>query len=100
MKKIILSLTLLALLLPLSAVDAAPQAKKYQVTGIVLAVDDAKITVKTVRGDETWEINRSEAMKVNGGDAKDIKPGAKVTIYYSMSAAKVDLKAAASAEEE
>jgi len=98
MKKTILSLTLLALLLPVSPLAAAPQAKKYQVTGIVLAVDEAKITVKTVRGDETWEINRSAEMKINGGDAKDIKVGAKVTIYYSMQAAKVDLKAAATEE--
>ncbi|MCL1888749.1 MAG: hypothetical protein FWF96_07775 [Kiritimatiellaeota bacterium] len=96
MKNIILTITLLALLLPVSPLAAAPQAKKYQVTGIVLAVDDAKITVKTVRGDETWEINRSAEMKVNGGDAKDIKVGAKVTIFYAMQAAKVELKAAAS----
>jgi len=93
MKKtpLLLAFILSASLLPLSPASAAPQAKKYQVTGIVLAVDDAKITVK--KGDETWEINRSAAMKVNGSDTKDIKPGAKVTIFYSMEAAKVELKA-------
>ena len=73
--------------------NAAPQAKKYQVTGIVLSVDDAKIVVK--KGDETWEINRSDKMKINGGEAGDIKPGVKVTIFYSMEAAKVELKGGA-----
>jgi len=94
MKKALLLLTCgLSLGLLSSPVSAAPQAKKYQVTGIVLSVDEAKIVVK--KGDETWEINRSDAMKVNGGDAAGIKPGVKVTIFYSMEAAKVELKGGA-----
>ena len=92
-KTILITLILSIALLPFLQASAAPQAKKYQVTGIVVAVDDAKITVK--KGDETWEINRSDAMKVIGGDVKEIKPGAKITIFYSMEAAKVELKAAA-----
>jgi hypothetical protein len=65
---------------------AFAKAKKYQVTGIVLAVTADEITVE--KGDEKWEIERTDATKISG----DLKVGAKVTIEYTMSAASVDVK--------
>ena len=67
----------LALLLPAASSMAA--AKKYQVTGKVLEVDDKVIVVQKA-DDEKWEIERSAATKVEG----DLKVGNKVTIYYHM----------------
>ncbi len=64
----------------------AKGAKKYQVTGTVLAVTADMVTVQ--KGDEKWEIDRSPDTKITG----DLKVGAKVTIEYTMTAATVEVK--------
>lgn len=74
-----------ALLLGSTRLNAA-DVKTYQVTGPVLAVTDTAITVQ--KGDEKWEIARSKNTKVSG----DLKVGAKVTIYYRMMAAEIEVK--------
>lgn len=66
---------------------AAPQAKSYQVTGPVLEVTDASITVK--KGEETWQVARDAGTKITG----DIKVGSKVTISYRRIAIDVEVKA-------
>ena len=68
--------------------------KTYQVTGPILAVDDASITVK--KGTETWEIARSKDTKVTG----ELKVGSKVTIEYTMSATTAEVKAAEAPKKE
>jgi len=68
--------------LPLTA--ASP--KSYQVTGPVLEVTNSLIVVQ--KGDERWEIIRTPDTKVTG----DLKVGSKVTISYTMSATKVEVK--------
>jgi hypothetical protein len=75
----------LSLLLPAFASAAA---KKYQVTGKVLEVNDKTIVVQTTKGDERWEIERTADTKIDG----DLKVGAKVTIEYRMVAANVEVK--------
>jgi hypothetical protein len=65
---------------------AAAAAKKYQVTGKVLEVNDKAIVVE--KGDEKWQIDRTADTKVDG----DLKAGAKVTIHYHMVADSVDTK--------
>lgn len=60
--------------------------KTYQVTGPVLEVTDSKVIVE--KGKEKWEIEKSAATKVTG----DLKVGSKVTIEYTMSAAKIEVK--------
>jgi hypothetical protein len=65
----------------------AAETKSYQVTGPVLEVTATKIVVQ--KGDEKWEIVRTPETKVTG----DLKVGAKVTIYYTMTANEVDVKA-------
>jgi len=80
-----LLLVLCAILL-VPAVAFAKGAKKYQVTGTVLALTDDMITVE--KGDEKWEINRTADTKVTG----DLKVGAKVTIEYTMTATTVENK--------
>src|SRR5438874_13315209 len=73
----------------------AAGAKTYEVTGTVLETTPTKIVVQ--KGAERWEIDLDPQTKVRG----ELKVGAKVTITYTMSAAKVDagaltkLKAAA-----
>jgi hypothetical protein len=72
-------------------------AKTYEVTGTVLETTPTKIVIQ--KGAERWEIDLDPQTKVSG----EIKVGAKVTITYAMSAAKIDagslskLKAAAEA---
>jgi hypothetical protein len=70
-----------------SAAANAADAKNYQVTGPVLEVTPTVITVQ--KGNDKWEIQRNSNTKVTG----DLKPRAKVTIYYTMVAAEVEVKA-------
>ena len=84
----VLGTCLVALALAVPAVPAAAaQPKTYQVTGPVVAVDDATITVE--KGKEKWEIARDKETKVTG----DVKVGAKVTVTYRMSATSIEAKA-------
>jgi hypothetical protein len=64
----------------------AADAKSYQVTGPVLEVTPTVITVQ--KGNDKWEIQRNSNTKVTG----ELKPGAKVTIYYTMVASEVEVK--------
>ena len=72
-------------------------AKTHEVTGTVLETTPTKIVIQ--KGTERWEIDLDPQTKIGG----EIKVGAKVTITYTMSAAKIDagplskLKAAAEA---
>ena len=75
-----------AVLLVNTATRAA-DAKSYQVTGPVLEVTPTVITVQ--KGNDKMEITRNSSTKVTG----DLKPGAKVTIYYTMVATEVEVKA-------
>jgi len=58
----------------------------YQVTGPVVSSTAESITVK--KGSENWEVAR-------GDDKTDVKTGDKVTITYTMTAKKVEVKSAA-----
>jgi len=78
-----LSLAALGLLSPLSGFAAD---KTYQVTGPVLEVTDASVTVQ--KGKEKWQLDRNKDTKVTG----DLKVGAKVTIEYRMTAVTVEVK--------
>jgi cytochrome c1 len=60
--------------------------KTYQVTGPVLEVRDDAIVVE--KGKDKWEIARTPATAIKG----DLKKGAKVTVEYTMSAAKIEVK--------
>ena len=62
-------------------------AKDYQVTGPVLEVTDSMIAVQ--KGKDRWELDRNADTKVDG----DVKVGDKVTISYTMTAKKVEVKA-------
>ena len=66
----------------------AAETKTYQVTGPVLEVTATSITVQ--KGQEKWELARTSSTKVDG----DLKVGAKVTIYYTMTATEVEVKSA------
>jgi hypothetical protein len=69
-----------------AAIAHAADAKTYQVTGPVLAVTPATITVQ--KGDEKWEIARVKTTKTT----VEPKVGGKVTIYYTMVATEIEVK--------
>jgi hypothetical protein len=87
MKNFGLGLLCGAALLVSSALNAG-EAKSYQVTGPVLDVTPTSIIVQ--KGNDKWEIVRNSSTKVIG----DLKTGAKVTVYYTMVASEVEVKAA------
>jgi len=72
-------------LLAASTAFAGP-VKTYQVTGPVLEVKADSIVVQ--KGSEKWEIAKGSDAKVKG----DLKVGSKVTVYYSMKAATIEVK--------
>lgn len=59
---------------------------QYQVTGPVLELTEDLIVVQ--KDNEKWAIARTKETKVQG----ELKVGAKVTVFYTMSAAKVEVK--------
>jgi hypothetical protein len=61
---------------------------QYQVTGPVLEVTDTTIVVQ--KGNDKWEIARDKATVISG----DLKVGSKVTVFYTMQAAKIEVKEA------
>lgn len=92
MKLSLSALLCAASLLAASAVYAV-DAKTYQVTGPVLEVTPTTITVQ--KGSDKWEIGRDSSTKIPA----DIKVGDKVTIYYRMVAAEVEVKDAKGSKE-
>jgi hypothetical protein len=71
----------------------AADAKGYQVTGPVLELTPTTITVQ--KGNDRWEIARNSKTKVTG----ELKVGAKVTVYYTMTAAEIEVKPGKQAKE-
>ncbi len=57
-----------------------------QVTGPVLEVREDAIVIG--KGKDKWEIARTPATVVNG----ELKKGAKVTVEYTMSASKIEVR--------
>ena len=86
-KPYLLGLLCGAAILATSSLNAA-ETKTYQVTGPLLEVTPTSVIVQ--KGDEKWEIARNGKTKITG----DLKVGAKVTIYYRMIAADVEVKEA------
>jgi hypothetical protein len=76
----------LTLYLATCPICAAEKVNTYQVTGPIVELTATKIVVQ--KNDEKWEIARDPATKVEG----DLKVGAKVTVQYRMTAAKVEVK--------
>lgn len=73
-----------------STTSLAAAPKTYQVTGPVLEVRGDAIVVE--KGKEKWEIATTPDTTING----ELKPGAKVTVQYRMTAASIDAKPAKS----
>ena len=76
----------LALCVAASPMVAAEKVNTYQVTGPIIELTATKIVVQ--KNDEKWEIARDASTKVEG----DLKVGAKVTVQYRMTAAKIEAK--------
>src|SRR5262245_48019097 len=65
----------------------AADSKTYQVTGPVLEVTPTTITVQ--KGEEKWQVARGKSTKAT----VEPKVGDKVTVYYTMTATEIDVKA-------
>lgn len=81
---------LLTLLLTLSAAQSL-SAKEYQVTGPVLEVTDSQIVVD--KKGEKFEISRGANTKIKTEPGNELKVGSKVTVYYTMAAQEIEIKA-------
>lgn len=68
--------------------SALAGSAQYQVTGPVLEARDDVVVVQ--KGNEKWEIARDKATAISG----DLKVGAKVTVFYTMQASKIEVKEA------
>ena len=80
----------LAVSLFVASLVAAPAAladKSYQKTGTVVEVSDKAIVIATDK-EGNWEFKRDAGTKTEG----NIKKGGKVTVYYTMTATKVEAK--------
>ena len=84
MMKKVLFLVCAFLLVATMAFAAGP--KTYQVTGPVLEIKGDIIVVQ--KDTDKWEVAKDAATKITG----DLKVGSKVTIEYTMTAKKVDVK--------
>ncbi len=83
MKRSVLIVGILVLAVTFAFVQAS---WAYQVTGPVVEVKDDSITVK--KGNENWKIAKDKNTKITG----DPKVGSKVTIEYTMTATKIEVK--------
>jgi hypothetical protein len=83
MKKV---LFLVCVLMLAASMAFAAGPKTYQVTGPVLEIKGDVIVVQ--KDTDKWEIAKDAATKVTG----DLKVGSKVTIEYTMTAKKVEVK--------
>ena len=78
---------IVAAMMLVATIAFAAGPKTYQVTGPVLEMKGDVIVVEK-GGNEKWEIARDAVTKVNG----DLKVGSKVTIEYTMTAKKIEVK--------
>lgn len=85
MKKV---LFLVCAFMLVAAVALAAGPKTYQVTGPVLEIKGDVIVVDSIKDKAKWEVSRDAATKVTG----DLKVGSKVTIEYTMTAKKIEVK--------
>ena len=93
MKKLFLSLAVIAATVLSTTSLKAADAKDYQVTGPVIEIHDTYIVVK--KSEANWQLARNKSTK--GGD---VKVGAKVTVYYTMIATEIEAKKATAAKSE
>jgi hypothetical protein len=78
---------LLSLCIGLGFVAAATAGPKtYQITGPVVAVDEASITIKAKR--EKWQVSRDPSATPH----EQVKIGDTVTVTYWMTSATVEIK--------
>ncbi|MFN2508519.1 MAG: hypothetical protein ABR589_07080 [Chthoniobacterales bacterium] len=93
MKKCVFSLAVV-LGLVFSNIAYGNPGKTYQVTGPILEMNDSMIAIQ--KGKERWEIARDATTKSNA----TMKVGDKVTVHYTMTATKVEMKADKAAQAE
>ncbi len=91
MKKLILTLSIVAAASFAATNLVAADAKDYQVTGPVLEVNPSYIVVQ--KGEQKWQLATDASTK-----GAKVKVGDKVTVHYTMTASDIEVKPAAGAE--
>jgi len=88
MKKPFIMIIVLAALIAGFAAGTATntEARYYQFTGEIKAIDDDAVTVQ--KGEETWTFKIDKATDFKG----HLKVGAKVTVRYIMRATAIEVK--------
>jgi hypothetical protein len=89
MRRVLVSVFVIALLIAVLVAAGLAAAKSYQFTGTVKATDGGTLTVEK-SAKETWQFELPKDVK--GGAPK---VGDKVTVYYKMVATEIEPKPAA-----
>lgn len=89
MRRILVTVCVLALIVSASVAGGYAASKSYQFTGVVKAADATSITVEK-SAKETWQFDVSKDTKGTP------KVGDKVTVFYKMVATEIESKPAAS----
>jgi hypothetical protein len=85
-RRILLIVAVVALVAIVAGVSIAAGPKQYQFTGEVKQIDAAAKTLSVDKGGDVWEFS-TDGLK----DMK-VKKGDKVTVYYTMTARKIEGK--------
>ncbi len=85
-RTVLMLVAALVLIAVIAGVSIAAGPKQYQFTGEVKEVDAKAKTVSVDKGGDVWEFS-TDGLK----DLK-VKKGDKVTVYYTMSAKKIEGK--------
>src|SRR4051795_3793879 len=72
--------------LALSSAASAAGTKEYRITGPIVAIDDASITIAAKK--EKWQFSRDPSSAAS----EHVKIGDVVTVTYWMTSAKVEIK--------
>jgi hypothetical protein len=83
-RTVLLIVAVVALVAVVAGVSIAAGPKQYQFTGEVKQVDTAAKTLSVDKAGDVWEFS-TDGLK----DLK-VKKGDKVTVYYTMSAKKIE----------
>jgi hypothetical protein len=84
--RIVVALTGLLVLLAVVATLSVAALNQYQATGPVTDIDEKGKTLSITKGKETWQFS------TEGLTDLKVKKGDKVTVYYTMTAKKVEVK--------
>ena len=85
-KRIVVVLAGLVALVGVAGLSLAAGARQYQFTGTITEFDAKAKTVSVDKAGDVWEFSTAGLKKLT------VKKGEKVTVYYTMTARKIEAK--------